>query len=141
MNTVSLQQFWPGSHRRMYYAFEHESNAGANSSYEEIFNAVVDEIEPVEVCGGAGDVIFWHGRLLHSAGVHEGSVVRFAVPADFQQGGRPTVAPSDGAGHKTFPDDTPERVVATHGLEWHKDTVTFVQDRPPQADMWEMWCI
>ena len=89
---LSGTTFWPGSHKRMYYAFEHESNPGANPQYQEIFAKAVAEIEPVEMVGGAGDVIFWHGRMLHSAGIHHGSGVRFAIPADFQQGGRATVA-------------------------------------------------
>ena len=72
--------FWPGSHKRMYYAFEYESNSGPGPSaletrkmnggnlndrqlrYKEIFNKAVAEIEPVEIYGEAGDVIFCAGR-------------------------------------------------------------------------------
>lgn len=136
-----LAQFWPGSHRRMYHAFQFESNAGAAPSYERLFRSAVDEIEPVEICGPAGTVIFWHGRMLHSPGIHRGSVIRFAVPADFQQAGTPTVTPSEGAGHMAFPENTPEEVIVEHGLEWHKDTVTFLDDRAPHADMWDGWRI
>lgn len=60
----------------MYYAFEFESNGGPGPSaletrkmtgesrngrqsrYKDIFDKAVAEIEPVEVCGEAGDVIF-----------------------------------------------------------------------------------
>ena len=68
--------FWPGSHKRMYYAFEYESNGGPGSSaletrnmtgdslngrqlrYKQIFDKAVADIEPVEIHGEAGDVIF-----------------------------------------------------------------------------------
>ena len=93
----------------------------------------------VDVCGL--QVIFWHGRMLHAAGLHHGDTVRFAVPADFQQAGRATVTPAEGDGHAAYPDDTPAEVVEEHGLEYHKDTSAFVDDRPPQADMWDMWAI
>lgn len=60
----------------MYYAFEYESNSGPGPSaletrnmnarnpndrqlrYKEIFNKAVAEIEPVEIYGEAGDVVF-----------------------------------------------------------------------------------
>ena len=60
----------------MYYAFEFESNGGPGPSaletrkmtgecrnsrqsrYKDIFDKAVAEIEPVEVCGEVGDVIF-----------------------------------------------------------------------------------
>ena len=53
----------------------------------------------VDVCGL--QVIFWHGRMLHAAGLHHGDTVRFAVPADFQQAGRATVTPAEGDGRYT----------------------------------------
>ena len=60
----------------MYYAFEYESNGGPGPTametrkmrggnlngrqlhYKQIFDKAVAEIDPVEVCGEAGDVIF-----------------------------------------------------------------------------------
>jgi hypothetical protein len=68
-----------------------------------------------------------HGRMLHSAGIHRGSSIRFAVPVDFQQD-RPTiVSPSQqwpaghaAGGHRAYPDDTPPEMVKQFGMEWHK---------------------
>ena len=91
---------------------------GRQARYKAVFERAVAEIEPVEVCGEAGDVVWWHGRMLHSAGIHVGDAIRFAVPADFQQD-RPTVVPPSGrvpsghagGGNRTYPDDTPPDVV------------------------------
>ena len=46
---------------------------------------VLRRIAPLELCGGPGDVVFWHGRMVHSVGQHTGERVRIAVPCDFQQ--------------------------------------------------------
>ena len=94
--------------------------------------------------------------MLHSAGIHHGSAIRFAAPADFQQD-RPTVTRparpgGDGhyaGGHRTYPDDTLQEDIQGKSekslgisMEWHKDTVTFVEDWPPhEDDMFASWQI
>jgi ectoine hydroxylase-related dioxygenase (phytanoyl-CoA dioxygenase family) len=44
---------------------------------------VIAEIEPVECCGAAGDIVFWHHRLAHAAGQNYSEQIRQAVLADF----------------------------------------------------------
>ena len=65
--------------------------------------------------------------MLHSAGIHLGSSIRFAIPVDFQQD-RPTiVSPSQpwpaghsAGGHRAYPDNTLPEMVKQYGMEWHK---------------------
>ena len=84
----------------------------------------------------AGRAHAGHGRMLHSAGIHRGSSIRFAVPADFQQD-RPTIVPPSGrcpaghaaGGHRTYPDDTPPEMVKQYGMEWHKVRAALVLTR------------
>lgn len=121
----------------MYYGFECEFNCvrgGRTERWKELHGKAIREIEPIECCGEAGDVIWWHGRTLHSAGIHHGSTVRLAVPADFQQAGRSTI-PST---RPTWPADDSSKV---NGLEWFKDTLPFAKDAAPQEDMWASWQI
>lgn len=121
----------------MYPAFEFEFNNGTRGeAYQAAHRHAVKTIRPLECCGEAGTVIFWHGRCLHSRGIHTGRTVRLAIPGDFQQAGRETVPPVRPA----FPlsKDVQKKV---NGLEWFKDTLPFAEDIAPQADMWASWQI
>ena len=42
----------------MYHAFEEESNGRRSERYKELFEQAVTTIEPVEICGDAGDVVW-----------------------------------------------------------------------------------
>ena len=44
-------------------------------------------------------------------------------------------------GHRGWPDDTPEAMVAQYAMEWQQDSMTYKEDCPPQADMWASWRI
>lgn len=51
------------------------------------YNAALEgckqDIEPVELYGPAGSVIFWHHRLMHSASRNRGTSIRSGVIYDF----------------------------------------------------------
>ena len=129
---------WPGSHKLMYRGFTDEFNCvGQNArrpEWQDLFREAISTIEPLECCGEKGDVIWWHGRTLHSAGIHHGSNVRLAIPGDFQQVGRRTTP----AVRPTWPLDDSNKA---NGLEWFKDTLPFADVVPPQEDMWASWRI
>lgn len=87
---------WPGSHVRLHSCWDkvHGSTiTGSNTSkYPKVRDAVLADTTPVEFSGEAGDVVFWHPRLLHSAGVNcsaeEGNpIVRVLIPCDYQRAG------------------------------------------------------
>jgi len=141
---------WPDSHRLLYGAFEFEFNDGRAPGgegnayvrrYKELHAEAIERIVPVEVCGDAGDVIYWHGRTLHSAGIRRGGAIRLAVPADFQQQ-RPTLTEGDHKCPRGWVDGTGRGVSSgkgdssDRGHEWFKDSVVLADDRPPQLDMW-----
>ena len=56
--------FWPGSHKLFYQIYPFDSNGrptGQNqehADYRRIFDQVLEEVEPVEICGEAGDVVW-----------------------------------------------------------------------------------
>ena len=58
------------------------------------------ETIPLEFTGSAGDVIFWHPRALHSAGINRSAelgapMVRPIIPCDFQRDGLTSVDEPD----------------------------------------------
>ena len=72
---------WPGSHRRMHTAFETTMGnvlAGAEGGAPQVWSdrarelvrAIRRDTALVEFVGRAGDVVFWHARLVHSAGIN-----------------------------------------------------------------------
>ena len=89
---------WPGSHTRLYPTFalrydqpripyyphlpEFKGIAHSDAYLVEL-ERVIDEIEPVECHGQAGDIVFWHHRLAHAAGQNYSDQIRQAVLADF----------------------------------------------------------
>lgn len=117
---------WPGAHRLMYYAYGHQFNPGRDP---ELYNALMAQVKrtitPLEICAPRGSVVFWHGRMAHSAGIHKGlagSGPRFAVPTDWQR-------------------------LRPNGvqMEWFKDAPVYVDFNDelggPKADMFADWAM
>ena len=50
-----------------------------NPEFDEELQRIVADTEPVECHAPAGSVIFWHARLVHSAGRNSGTGVRSGV--------------------------------------------------------------
>ena len=115
---------YPGSHRIMFQAHETEANWSPHTGYRDAIRKVAKEIRPVEFAGPAGTVIFWHGRTVHSSGIHTGDRIRWAVFADFTQN-RETLSPDE---HR-----------AVGQFEWFKDTELFRHDSPVGEGMWREW--
>jgi hypothetical protein len=117
---------YPGSHKVMFQAHEHEANWSPRASYLDAIEEVVGTIEPLELVASQGSVIFWHGRLLHSVGIHTGEAIRWALFADFTQN------------RESLSDDE-HREVGQY--EWFKDAKLFREDYPVSDDMWRHWRI
>lgn len=75
---------WPGSHHEI---ARHHHTLGGEDRWP-TFEAAVKEVErstkPVEVTGPAGTVVFWHQRLVHTAGINTRPTVRHATLCDFK---------------------------------------------------------
>ena len=87
---------WPGSHHRMHLCWDRVSGSVITGERAETYPAMRDQLlkdtEPVEFTGRAGDVIFWHPRVIHSAGVNRSGdsaepMVRLIAPIDYQRAG------------------------------------------------------
>ena len=117
---------YPGSHRIMFRAHRLEANWSPRADYRDAVRRVVREVRPVELVGGAGTVIFWHGRTVHSAGIHTGDRIRWAVFADFTQNREVLTADE----HR-----------ALGQFEWFKDAKLFRDDAPVGENMWSAWKI
>ena len=117
---------YPGSHALVFRAHRWAANFSPLPKFRAVLRQVVDEIRPVELVGGKGDVIFWHGRAVHSAGLHTGDRIRWAVFADFTHG-RETLDVDE---HK-----------ALGQFEWFKDAQLFRHDHAADGDMWRGWAL
>ena len=115
---------YPGSHKIMFRAHRFEANWSPLPDFRDAVRQIVAEIEPVEFAGEKGDVIFWHGRTVHSAGVHMGDSIRWAVFADFTLD-REVLSPEE---HKRIGQ-----------FEWFKDAKRFAEDALVGEDMWGGW--
>lgn len=115
---------YPGSHRIMHQAHETEANWSPRPNYRDAVRKVAKDIRPVEFAAEAGTVIFWHGRMVHSSGIHTGECIRWATFADFSQN-RETLSPDE---HR-----------ACGQFEWFKDTELFRHDTPVGESMWQNW--
>ncbi|MCY3840779.1 MAG: phytanoyl-CoA dioxygenase family protein [Gammaproteobacteria bacterium] len=115
---------YPGSHQIMFRAHRFEANWSPLPDFRDALRRVVAEIEPVEFAGEKGDVIFWHGRTVHSAGVHMGDSIRWAVFADFTVD-REVLSPEE---HKRIGQ-----------FEWFKDAKRFAEDARVGEEMWRGW--
>lgn len=87
----------------------------------------------MEFTGDAGDVVFWHPRTLHSAGVNYSADgnrpgVRLVVPCDYQRDGM------------TYFDD--EEYGPGEKYQWWVDTRNYREDVPTTADnIFSGWAI
>ena len=128
---------WPGSHLRLHPHWDtlHGGRISADRSdgFRLARDAVLRDITPVEFTGGAGDVVFWHPRMLHSAGVNYSAesgrpTVRLIIPCDYQR-----------AGCTYFDDD---EYGPGEKYQWWVDTRNFREDVPATADnVWSGWAI
>lgn len=117
---------YPGSHKHVFYGHRYESNWSPTKEYNDVVASVVNTTTPVEFVGDQGDVVFWHGRMVHSAGIHVGPSIRWAMFADFTLD-QPTL---DADGHRSVGQ-----------YEWFKDAKLFRSDRVVTQDMWRGWRI
>lgn len=115
---------YPGSHRIMFQAHQYEANWSPTDSFSDALREVVRTITPVEFVGRQGDVVFWHGRTVHSAGVHVGDAIRWAVFADFTE-------------DREILNADEHRALGLY--EWFKDAKLFKNDRKVSDDMWQSW--
>ena len=82
---------WPTSPQRLWPCLETEHNCGFNPTelYSHEFDKIISEVEPVEFVGGAGDVMFLHLAMIHSAGVNSAQAgagtLRDAVVMEWQR--------------------------------------------------------
>ena len=115
---------YPGSHKIMFQAHKYESNWSPLPSYREAMREVVEDIEPYELIADKGSVIFWHGRTVHSSGIHIGTDIRWALFADFTQ-------------NREILSDEEHKHCGQ--FEWFKDAKLFKEDWPVSDDMWRNW--
>ena len=115
---------YPGSHKRLFHAHRYEANWSPLETFRDALAQVVAEVVPLELVGDKGDVIFWHGRLVHSPSVNSGERIRWAVFADFTHD-RETLSAEE---HRRLGQ-----------FEWFKDTQLFRDDFCVSADMWRGW--
>ena len=126
---------WPGSHERLHRFWLGSQHAHFNpetvDEFKAEFQQILRDTKPVEFIGDPGDVVFWHPRLIHSAGVNysaetDSPRIRYAIPCDFQKNGR------------TFYDDDDLGPGTTH--QWWVDTRHFREDPPPTtSNLWTDW--
>jgi ectoine hydroxylase-related dioxygenase (phytanoyl-CoA dioxygenase family) len=62
-----------------------------NQEYTEELARIVADTEPVECHAPAGSVIFWHSRLVHSAGKNSGTAVRSGVIYEYYKKADPSL--------------------------------------------------
>ena len=128
---------WPGSHLRLHPHWDTVHGGTITDDRREGFraarDAVLRDITPVEFTGNAGDVVFWHPRTVHSAGVNYSAdvdhpTVRVVVPCDYQRAGM------------TYFDD--EEYGPGEKYQWWVDTRNYREDVPATGDnIWEGWAV
>ena len=125
---------WPGSHymSHLYHTTVYGPlDPDLAEPYSKARDNVLREIAPVEFSGKAGDVVFWHPRLVHGGGVNRSAerdrpVVRLVVPCEYQRDG---MTPYFNLSHGPAPN-----------RQWWVDTRNFREDVPATADnMWDGW--
>ncbi|MEZ4869870.1 MAG: phytanoyl-CoA dioxygenase family protein [Caldilineaceae bacterium] len=75
---------WPGSHRAFYPVFATQHTFTPTDQAQPVLQKV-DRQPYVDCYGNAGDVVFWHHRLGHSAGHNRSRQIRQAVLYDFRR--------------------------------------------------------
>jgi hypothetical protein len=125
---------WPGSHHmsHIYHTTVHGPlDPDLADPYVKARDDVLRAVTPVEFSGQAGDVVFWHPRLVHAPGVNRSAdsgrpVVRYIVPCEYQKEG---LTPYFNLSHGPAPN-----------RQWWVDTRNFREDVPATADnMWDGW--
>ena len=126
---------WPGSHRRMHVCWDGVSGSTITGDRVEAYprerDRLLRDTRPVEFTGSAGDVIWWHPRLIHAAGVNYSSemdepIVRILTPIDYQRDGETYVDDLEfGPGPK---------------YQWWIDTRNVLEDVASSPDnLWHGW--
>ena len=128
---------WPGSHLPLHLQWDNVHGSVITGDrvegYRETRDRVLCEITPHEFSGESGDVVFWHPRLIHSAGVNQSyklgePCVRIVIPIDYQIAGQ------------TYIDDLEYGPGPIY--QWWVDTRNFVEDVPStKTNMWDSWAI
>ena len=128
---------WPGSHLRLHPHWDTlhggKMSAAKGDGFRRARDAVLRDITPVEFPGNAGDVVFWHPRTLHSAGVNFSAEaaeprIRLVVPCDYER-----------AGLTYFDDD---EFGPGEKYQWWVDTRNFREDVPATTDnIWSGWAV
>jgi ectoine hydroxylase-related dioxygenase (phytanoyl-CoA dioxygenase family) len=75
---------WPGSHHVM---AKHHGSLGDKDrlpTFDHAVDSVGASTQPVEVSGPTGTVVFWHQRIVHTAGINTSKTVRHATLCDFK---------------------------------------------------------
>lgn len=75
---------WPGSHRLFFPTFATQYTF-TPTDQAQVALAQVNQQPYVDCYGNAGDVVFWHHRLGHSAGHNRSRQIRQAVLYDFKK--------------------------------------------------------
>ena len=147
---------YPTSPQLLYPTSEQALNWVATERSDDMMDRIKTEIQPLEFTGKAGDVIFCHGWMVHSAGIHETNRIRMAAVQDFNKARershmRWTAAGKNGGpringdmdGVFTFTgesDDDPADGCREVTIQWIMDSNEFVLARPePFDDMFREW--
>lgn len=117
---------YPGSHARMFREHRYEANWSPLPSYPSALQEVACAVEPLELTARQGSVIFWHGRLAHTPGIHLSHAIRWAAFADYT--------------HER-PELTDDEHRALGQYEWFKDAKLFRQDFETSSNLWRHWAI
>lgn len=148
--------FYPGSPQMLYPTSEQAYNWVATEASDDAMNRIKANVTPIEFTGKAGDVLFCHGWVVHSAGAHEGDRIRMAVIQDFNRsrprghmrwsaagkfGGPRIHCNMDGIFQfSDYADDDPEDGLREVTNQWIMDSNEFVTDRrEPFAGAFEDW--
>lgn len=77
--------FWPGSHLVTWRHLQANPDSKSSGDFQRdpAYRAEIAKIEPVEMTAKAGDVIFWHNNLYHSASQNVRTQPRFALFARY----------------------------------------------------------
>jgi hypothetical protein len=147
---------YPTSPQRLYPTSVQALNWVETEKSREVLHDILSEVQPIEFTGKAGDVMFCHSLVLHSAGIHDGDRVRLAAIQDInrsrERGHMRWIAAGKHGGEKVYSDmdgvfrfpldtgDDPadgDREVLN---QWTMDSNEFVLARHvPLEDMFEDW--
>jgi hypothetical protein len=75
---------WPGSHHTFYYDFHSQYKNEPTEQYE-VHRQEFSQLPGADCHGHAGDIIFWHHRIGHTASHNYSSQIRQAILYDFRK--------------------------------------------------------